>query len=48
LGLPVYSPADLPEDIEVIFAGLNPANARAALTDVPEWKDRSIKIVFLD
>lgn len=48
LGLPVVSPADLPEDVEIVFAGLNPASARRALTAVPEWKDRSIEVVFLD
>jgi SAM-dependent methyltransferase len=48
LGLPVMHPADLPRDIEVVYAGLNPLKARAVLTDVPEWKERSIETIFLD
>lgn len=47
-GLPVMHPADLPNDIEVVYAGLNPLKAREVLTDVPEWRGRSIETIFLD
>lgn len=46
-GLPVLQPGDLPTDVGVVFAGLNPLKARSILENVREWKGRAIKTVFL-
>ena len=48
LGLAVMDPAALPDNIEVVYAGLNPHKARAILSDVPEWRGRKLTIQFLD
>lgn len=45
---PVLAPDQLPSNIEVVYAGLNPMKARAILADVPEWQGRAVEIVYLD
>lgn len=36
LGLPIYSPAGIPDDVRVLYVGLNPRSARAILGSVGE------------
>ena len=48
LGYQVVPPAELPPDVEVVIAGLNPAISREVLSSVPEWQGRNIRIVYLD
>ena len=47
-GIPVVSPDHLPDEVEVVYAGVNPLKARQILADVPEWAGRKLEIVFLD
>jgi SAM-dependent methyltransferase len=47
MGWPVVGPQDLPKHVETIYAGLNPAVAPAILADVPEWRDRTIEVIYL-
>jgi SAM-dependent methyltransferase len=47
-GIPIVAPENLPSEVEMIFAGVNPFKARAILKDVPEWRNRAIEIVYLD
>ena len=47
-GIPIVPPGGLPEEVEVVYAGVNPIKAREILADVPEWKDRRLDFVFLD
>jgi 2-polyprenyl-3-methyl-5-hydroxy-6-metoxy-1,4-benzoquinol methylase len=46
-GLPVVAPEDLPPDVSVVYAGLNPAQARSILSHVKEWRERKLETVFL-
>jgi SAM-dependent methyltransferase len=48
MGLPVVHPRNLRSDIKTVYAGLNPARARAILADVPEWRGRALRICYLD
>jgi hypothetical protein len=47
-GVPVVAPDELPADVGLIFAGVNPKSARGILADVPEWRGRQLEIVYLD
>ena len=47
LGRPVVAPAALPAEVRAVYAGLNPASARRALAGVPEWRGRSLDLLFL-
>ena len=47
MGRPVVAPEDLPPDVSVVYAGLNPAHARSILADVEEWRGRKLEMVFL-
>jgi hypothetical protein len=46
MGFPVISPSDIPEDISVIYSGLNPSIARGVLE--PLKTERISKIIFFD
>jgi SAM-dependent methyltransferase len=46
-GIPVVGPDQLPEDVNLIYAGVNPLRAHDILADVPEWRGRSIETIFL-
>jgi SAM-dependent methyltransferase len=46
--LPVFLPAELPADVEIVYAGLNPLTARGILAAIPEWSDRSVRKIFMD
>jgi SAM-dependent methyltransferase len=46
IGLPVLAPDAAPDEIEVVYAGLNPLKARAILASVPTLTDRTI--IWLD
>jgi hypothetical protein len=35
-------------DVDLVFSGVNPLKARAIVSDIPEWRGRSVEIVFLD
>ncbi len=48
MGRLVVAPSDLPEDIKIVYAGLNPASARAVMSDIAEWRGRDIEVVYLD
>ena len=47
LGRRVVAPENLPPDVSVVYAGLNPAHARLILSDVKEWRGRELELVFL-
>jgi SAM-dependent methyltransferase len=42
LGLPVISPEKIPDDISVVYAGLNPLKARQIISNVPQLDQRQI------
>lgn len=46
-GHDVIAPADLPEDIEVVFMGLNPLKARAVAAQVPALSRQGLDLVWL-
>jgi hypothetical protein len=46
MGLPVLPPADIPDDIKVIYAGLNPKIARSVLESLE--KSKPLRVVFFD
>lgn len=46
MGFPVYAPQDMPDDIRVIYSGLNPSIARDVLT--PLHEKRGMKIIYFD
>lgn len=46
MGLPVLSPANIPDDIKVVYAGLNPKIARSVLE--PLGKIRPLRLIFFD
>jgi len=46
-GIPIVGPDKLPEDVQLVYAGVNPLKAHDILDDVPEWRGRPIKTVFL-
>lgn len=45
---PVISPDSLDPNITTVIAGLNPSIAREILSDVSEWSNRNIEVIFLD
>lgn len=47
LGRPVVAPSELPPEVRAVYAGLNPATARRSLADLPEWRGRSLELLFL-
>jgi SAM-dependent methyltransferase len=46
LGLPVMAPEVIPDDISLVYAGLNPLKARQIISNVPKLNQR--KIVWLE
>lgn len=46
-GADVVSPAGLPEDINVVLVGLNPAHARRLIEEIPEFRSRRLAYFFL-
>lgn len=42
MGLPVTAPSDIPADVRVVYAGLNPIKARAIIATQPSLADREI------
>lgn len=42
LGLPVISPGTIPDDIAVVYAGLNPLKARQIVSKIPQLDQRQI------
>jgi SAM-dependent methyltransferase len=47
-GIPVVGPENLPEGVGIVYAGVNPLRARDWLSNIPEWAEKSIEIVYLD
>lgn len=47
LDKPVYSPKHLPEDVNVIYVGLNPKIAKKAIDSIESFKDRKIQYLYL-
>jgi SAM-dependent methyltransferase len=45
LGKPVVAPSKLPEEVDVIYVGLNPASARKGIADLG-WESRSYRYFF--
>ena len=46
-GVPVLQPDELPEDIDYVFVGLNPAHAHDIIADVSAFSDRELTFLFL-
>lgn len=46
MGHPVVAPEDLPKDVSVVFVGLNPTLARAAISQVSAFQDRPVDFLF--
>jgi FlaA1/EpsC-like NDP-sugar epimerase len=46
-GVPVMAPADLPAEVADVLVGLNPRTSRAAMTDVPGWESRALRLGYL-
>ena len=47
-GIPVYKPAEMPEEINALFAGINPKSARGIISQVPNIEDSGIPIFFFE
>lgn len=45
---PVVPPADLPDEVDVVFVGLNPKKARAIVAQVPVLQRDGLELVWLD
>jgi len=48
LGLGVIPPSELPEEVHVVFMGLNPLKARAIAAQVPVLARQGLELVWLD
>lgn len=46
-GQPICGPEELPAEVSVVYAGLNPKQARLILENVPEWHKRDLDFVYL-
>ncbi len=46
-GVEIVSPAGLPEDVDVVMVGLNPAHARSLIEEIPEFRRRQLTYFFL-
>ena len=46
-GKPVLPPAQLPEEVETVLVGLNPAHARNIIADIPALASRRIEYFYL-
>jgi SAM-dependent methyltransferase len=46
LGRPIVAPSDLPDIVETIYVGLNPAVARRSIDTVIEWRQRDLEILY--
>lgn len=47
MGLPVFAPTDLPDDVRALILGLNPLKARGIVAGSPELTSRPLKFVYL-
>jgi cyclopropane fatty-acyl-phospholipid synthase-like methyltransferase len=47
LNKPVYSPKNLPEDVTLVYVGVNPKIAKNVINDIESWKNRKIQFMFL-
>jgi hypothetical protein len=47
-GKPILAPELLPEEVQLLYIGLNPAIARKTVTEMHWLRDRRIELVFLD
>lgn len=47
-GRPVIAPANMTEDVDVVFVGLNPLKARAAIAQQPSLHRPGLKLVWID
>jgi len=43
----IYSPQDLPEDVKVIYVGMNPKIAKSAIDSIASWKNKNLQYLFL-
>jgi hypothetical protein len=43
---PIVGPEQLPDDVQTVYVGLNPANARAAIQSITIWHGRRLECVF--
>lgn len=48
VGSPVLYPEDCPADVEVLFAGLNPLQARSILPAGEPWIPVAVELIYLD
>lgn len=46
-GRPVLPPAELPADVSTMLVGLNPANARRIIADIPALSGRDLRYFYL-
>ena len=46
-GRPVFSPVDLPGDVQHVFVGLNPRIAKEVIGSIENWKGRQLDCFFL-
>lgn len=46
-GLPVRPPAEVPDDVDTVYIGLNPSKARAIVAETPALNRRDIDLIFL-
>jgi SAM-dependent methyltransferase len=44
---PIISPQDLPDNIEYIYVGLNPKNARKIIQDIDFWRYKNYQYLYL-
>jgi SAM-dependent methyltransferase len=46
LGRPIVSPEALPQEVDLVYVGLNPKLARSELAKIASWRDRPLDIFF--
>ena len=46
-GIPIISPGNLPESVETVLVGLNPAQAKKLISDITEFRNRNITYFYL-
>ncbi|MBU0807358.1 MAG: methyltransferase domain-containing protein [Gammaproteobacteria bacterium] len=46
-GRPIVSPAALPDSVDTLLVGLNPAHARQIVADIPALRDRPLRHFYL-
>ena len=47
LGKSILSPTAIPNEVEIVYVGLNPEIARQAIESMPLWKEKKVEVCYL-